>query len=140
MSLHGDAKDESTVDIDTTVQEKFITYPTGAKLAIKIISRLNKLAKFYGVKQRRTYVKEVKKLRIDLRFYRHVKKRSKAKKALKRLRTIAGTLLRELERKLPSEIFKAYEDDVALYRKVLGPVNTNVVTIGSWRLQHNNLK
>jgi len=31
--------------IDTTVQEKNITYPTDAKLAIKIINRLNKLAK-----------------------------------------------------------------------------------------------
>jgi IS5 family transposase len=36
---------ESTVLIDTTVQEKNITYPTDAKLAIKIINRLNKLAK-----------------------------------------------------------------------------------------------
>jgi IS5 family transposase len=34
--------------IDTTVQEKNITYPTDAKLAIKIINRLNKLAKRHG--------------------------------------------------------------------------------------------
>jgi IS5 family transposase len=31
------------------------------KLAIKIINRLNKLAKRHGIQQRRTYVKEVKK-------------------------------------------------------------------------------
>jgi len=36
------------------VQEKNITYPTGGKLAIKIINRLNKLAKAYGIQQRRT--------------------------------------------------------------------------------------
>jgi IS5 family transposase len=46
--------------LDTTVQEKNITYPTDAKLAIKIINRLNKLAKRHGIQQRRTYVKEVK--------------------------------------------------------------------------------
>ncbi|VVM17766.1 hypothetical protein BSPWISOXPB_727 [uncultured Gammaproteobacteria bacterium] len=51
---------ESTVLIDTTVQEKNITYPTDAKLAIKIINRLNKLAKRHGIQQRRTYVKELK--------------------------------------------------------------------------------
>ena len=38
-------------------QEKNITYPTDSKLAIKIINRLNKLAKKHGIKQRRTFVK-----------------------------------------------------------------------------------
>jgi hypothetical protein len=39
---------------DTTLQEKNITYPTDAKLAIKIINRLNKLAKRHGIQQRRS--------------------------------------------------------------------------------------
>ena len=74
---------------DTTVQEKNITYPTDSKLAIRIINRLNKIAKAHGVSQRRTFVKEVKSLRLDIRHFRHVKKRAKAKCALKRLRTTA---------------------------------------------------
>jgi hypothetical protein len=36
VALHGKQAQESTVSIDTTVQEKNITYPTDAKLAIKI--------------------------------------------------------------------------------------------------------
>jgi IS5 family transposase len=44
---------------------KNITYPTDAKLAIKIINRLNKLAKRHGIQQRRTYVKEVKNYRLS---------------------------------------------------------------------------
>jgi len=70
--------------------------------------------------QRRTFEKEVKSLRLDIRHFRHVKKRPKARRALKRLRTIAGILIRELRRKLPREILNEYhENDFVFYEKVL---------------------
>ena len=83
VALHGRLALEETVNIDTTVQEKYITYPTDAKLAIKIINRLCKLAQHNHIQQRRTYVKEVKNCRLSIRHFRHVKKRSKAEKSLK---------------------------------------------------------
>ncbi|SMN02581.1 Mobile element protein [uncultured Candidatus Thioglobus sp.] len=120
VALHGKTAQESTVLIDTTVQEKNITYPTDAKLAIKIINRLNKLAKHHAIKQRRTYVKEVKNCRLAIRHFRHVKKRAKAKKALTRLRTIANKLIRELQRKLPTHlVFETYQKDFLFYQQVL---------------------
>ncbi|KAF3981227.1 MAG: transposase, partial [Methylococcales symbiont of Hymedesmia sp. n. MRB-2018] len=120
VALHGKAAQEPTVLIDTTVQEKNITYPTDAKLAIKIINRLNKLAKHHTIKQRRTYVKEVKNCRLAIRHFRHVKKRAKAKKALTRLRTIANKLIRELQRKLPTHlVFETYQKDFLFYQQVL---------------------
>jgi len=120
IGLHGKAALEKAVNIDTTVQEKNITYPTDAKLAIKIINRLNKLAKHFGIKQRRTYVKEVKNCRLGIRHFRHVKKRKKAKRALKRLRTIANVLIRELRRQLPCwALFEHYQSDFLMYEKVL---------------------
>ena len=64
VNLHGEAVEHKTVNIDTTVQEKNITDPTDGKRAIKIINRLNKLAVQHGVKQRRTYIKEVKEMRL----------------------------------------------------------------------------
>ena len=119
VALHGKAAEESTVLVDTTVQEKAITYPTDSKLAIKIINRLNKLAKEEGVQQRRTFVKEVKSLRLACRHFRHVKRRGKARKALKRLRTIAGILLRELNRQLPPARLEQERERFELYEKVL---------------------
>jgi len=120
VKLHGCYAQEKIVNIDTTVQEKNITYPTDAKLAIKIINRLNKIAKKEGLKQRRTFAKEVKSKRLDIRHFRHVKKRAKARKALKRLRTIAGILIRELRRTLPRDTLnEKYEGDFVFYEKVL---------------------
>ena len=120
VGLHGELALEDCVNIDTTVQEKNITYPADSKLAIKIINRLNKIAKAHGILQRRTFVKEVKTLRLDIRHYRNVKKRAKARRALKRLRTIAGILIRELRRELPQHsLFECYQQDFLLYERVL---------------------
>lgn len=119
VALHGQAAEEKIVLVDTTVQEKNITYPTDSKLAIKIINKLNKLAKAHGIQQRRTFVKEVKELRLACRHFRQPKARSKARKALKRLRTIAGILRRELERQLPADVLEGLAAQFALYQRVL---------------------
>ncbi|MCF6191487.1 MAG: transposase [Cocleimonas sp.] len=120
VALHGKQALEETVNIDTTVQEKNITYPTDAKFAIKIINRLSRVAKHHGIQQRRTYKKEVKGLRLQIRHFRQPKRRSPAKKALKRLRTIAGILIRELRRRLPKyDLFEYYQKDFLLYERVL---------------------
>ncbi|VVM25074.1 IS1478 transposase [uncultured Gammaproteobacteria bacterium] len=101
VALHGKQAQESSVLIDTTVQEKKYHLPHRCQTCIKIINRLNKLAKRHGIQQRRTYVKEVKNCRLSIRHFRHVKKRAKAKKALTRLRTIANKLIRDYNANFP---------------------------------------
>ncbi len=102
-------KTTNDVLVDTTAQEKNITYPTDSKLLIKVIKRCNKIAKQEGVEQRQTYHRTMKKLLLKQRFAHHPKRKKEAKAALRKLRTIAGRLVRELERKLAQEAFARYE-------------------------------
>ncbi len=119
VALHPEASQEAHVIIDSTAQEKNITYPTDGKLAIKIIHALHKIAKAEGIGLRRTYLKEIKEHRITLRFFRHPKKKHKARSAMKRLRTIAGVLMRDMQRHFSEEQTKCYTESFSLYTQVL---------------------
>ena len=95
-----DKGDDNIAFIDSTVQEKNITYPTDAKLHRKIIKKCQKIVKDENLPIRQSYTRTLKKLAIDQRFRNHPKNKRKAIKADKRVRTIAGRLVRELERLL----------------------------------------
>ena len=116
INKHGkDAKDPN-VSIDTTAQEKNITYPTDAKLHKKIIDRCVKKAKKEHIKLRRSYKRTSKQLVRDTYNGTHPKRRKKSNAAKRKLKTIAGRLIRELERKLPEG---NYTKELTLYKKVL---------------------
>jgi IS5 family transposase len=117
--LHPEAKNEKEVQIDTTVQEKNITFPTDAKLAKKVIDNCTKIAKREGVKQRQTYKRVAKQHLRDAYFGHHPKRKRKATMARKKLRTIGKRVLRELERKLPEPILRQYESEFSNYKKAL---------------------
>jgi len=119
VSLHGKDSQEKQVIIDTTVQEKNVTYPTDGKLAIKMIHHLHRIAKEEEIQLRRTYVKEIKKHRISLRFFRHPKKIKKARAAMKRLGTIVGILMRDISRNFTQEQLTKHKEAFELYTKVI---------------------
>jgi len=119
VALHGKACEEKQVIVDTTVQEKNVTYPTNGKLAIKMIHHLHNIAKREKMQLRRTYIKEIKQHRIALRFFRHPKKIKKAKAAMKRLETIVGILIRDISRNLSKERLAYYQETFDLFLKVI---------------------
>lgn len=86
--------------IDSTVQEKNITYPTDAKLHKKIVRKVLGIVHELGLPLRQSYTFVLKWVYRDQRFRNHPKNRKKALRADKKLRTIAGRLVRELKRNL----------------------------------------
>ena len=94
---------EQTAFIDSTVQEKNVTFPTDSKLLNKITDHCHKVAKAEGIKVRQSYAKEIKCLKLTQRFRGKSHSRKKVARADRRMRTIAGRLVRELLRELPSD-------------------------------------
>lgn len=119
VRLHGRDAMSKQVLSDTTVQENNTTYPTDAKLAKRIIDKGTRIAKQEGVIQRQSYTRVSKQLLRDTFNSQHPKRRKKAQKAQKKLNTIAGRILRELQHKLPEEILPDYQDELARYQSVL---------------------
>lgn len=111
---HGD-----TLSGDTTVQEKNITYPTDDKLYKKIIKKCQKIADKEDVELRQSYTKTVKQLGFVQRLKRKKGGEVKARKASKKIKTIAGRLVRELDRKLTSEGLQRWGGDLSLFNRVL---------------------
>jgi len=119
VEMHGESAEEEQIIIDSTVQESNLTFPTDGKLALKIIIHLLRIVKKENIKLRRSYVKELKQLRIQLRFYRHPRKLKKALGAMKRIRAIAKILMRDIERKMDDETVALYKEKFEFYLKVL---------------------
>lgn len=116
IRVNGKDGNEDEGTIDTTVQEKNITYPTDNKLHRKIIKKCVAIAEKENIELRQSYTRTLKKLSVDQRFRNHPKNHKKARKADRKVKTIAGRLVRELERKLPAGLYAA---ELVLFQKVL---------------------
>ncbi len=117
IRVNGGDADDGHVSVDTTVQEKNITFPTDDKLHKKIIRKCHQIAERKGLPMRQSYCRTLKKLSVDQRFRNHPKNKAKARKADRKVKTIAGRLVREQERNLPAE--SKYHSDLVLFKKVL---------------------
>ena len=148
VDIHGDDAKEDGPIIDSTVQEKEITFPTDYWLHGSIIKKCRKIAKDEDITLRRSYTREEKALLRTIRFSKGKKTAKKKKKATKRLKTIAGDLVRELGRKLSDDAIARYRDELDLFERVLsqekGTKNKvyslhgpQVVCIAKWKKQKN---
>ena len=68
IRINGKDSNEDGGVIDTTVQEKNITYPTDNKLHRKIINKCVAIADREGLELRQRYSRTLKQLALDQRF------------------------------------------------------------------------
>lgn len=119
IRINGKDGEDKYLTGDTTIQEKNITYPTDDKLYKKIIKKCHGIAEKEDLELRQSYRYTVKKLSIIQRLRRNKGGDVKARKASKKIKTIAGRLIRDIERKLPAQSLMRYGSDLELYKRVL---------------------
>ncbi|MEB0118773.1 hypothetical protein QN395_20025 [Undibacterium sp. RTI2.2] len=91
------------VNVDTTVQDKAIAFPTDARLYHKARAALVRQAKKCRLQLRQSDERLSKRDLMMNGRYAHAKQMKRARSMQKRLRTYLGCVIRDIERKLQSQ-------------------------------------
>ncbi len=81
------------------MQPKNVTHPTDAKLMLKAVEQLGKLARRHDVPLRQSYVRVAKRAALMAGRYAHAKQFKRCNRELKFPRTHLGRLIRDIRRK-----------------------------------------
>ena len=103
MEHHGLKPSEiKRVNVDTTVQEKAIAFPTDARLYNKARQALVRCARKAGIKLRQSYVRVGQRALFKQSRYAAARQRHRAQQQTRKLRTYLGRVIRDIERKISS--------------------------------------
>jgi IS5 family transposase len=122
IDLYGEEvikREVKEVRVDTTVQEKNITFPTDRKLYEKTIEYCKRIAKAENIKLKRTYTFEIRKLKAQLRFARKPKNYRKLIRTQKKLHRIAFKIYNDLVEQMNPIPKQTYYDTFNVLYKVL---------------------
>jgi IS5 family transposase len=109
----------AVVNIDTTVQDKAITYPTDARLYHKARGALVRIAKQMGMDLRQSYERLSKLALAKNGRYAQARQMKRARREQKRLKTYLGCVIRDIERKLAARSAQAGPQEVARLCRLL---------------------
>lgn len=88
------------LNVDTTVQEKAISFPTDARLYHRMREQLVNKAKVHGIELRQSFSRLSKNALFMQGRYRHARQGKRANKQVRKLKTYLGRVLRDIERKV----------------------------------------
>ena len=89
------------INVDATVQEKEVRFPTDARLYDRARQRLVDEAKKRDIDIQQNYNRKSKQLIARQSRYAHVRQIKRAKRCTRKLRTYLGRVIRDIERKCP---------------------------------------
>jgi transposase, IS5 family len=89
------------VNVDTTVQEKDIRFPTDARLYYRVRQRLVVAAKQRDLPLRQNYNRNAKQLLAQQSRYAHARQMKRARGCTRKLKTYLGRVIRDIGRKCP---------------------------------------
>lgn len=113
-----------TAFTDSIVQEKNVTFPRTSKLPVKIVTNCHKASKSEWVNVRRQYTREVKCLKLTLRFRRKNNNNArKVREADMSTHSLVGKPVRKLLRKLSAD--SAYMERLRLCMKLFKDEKVN---------------
>ena len=95
--------DLNRIIVDTTVQPKNVMFPTDARLLNRAREILVRLAKRHGVTLRQSYARVGKFALIQHQRYAHAKQFKRANRALKKLKTYLGRVIRDVARRIEGD-------------------------------------
>lgn len=87
------------VVVDTTVMEKNIAFPTDSQLLNRVREHLVREAERLGIELRQNYNREAPELVKKAGRYAHAKQMNRVKGTVRKLKTIVGRVVRDIERK-----------------------------------------
>jgi IS5 family transposase len=92
------------VNVDTTVQEKAVAFPTEARLYHKARRALVRAARSAGISLRQTYVRLGRQALARQGRYAHARQMKRVRRETKRLRQYLGRVIRDIRRKCPRPV------------------------------------
>ncbi len=109
------------LNVDTTVQEKAISFPTDAKLYHRMREKLVELSKECGVELRQSYTRKSKYSLLMRSRYALCRQMRRSKRELKNVKKYLGRVVRDIERKIEGneEFVGVFSDSLTLARRLL---------------------
>ncbi len=109
------------VTVDTTVQEKAVSFPTDSKLLNRSRERLVKLCREHGVLLRQSYVRKGPQALFQAHRYGHARQFRRMRGQVKKLRTYLGRVVRDIERKIAAQPERqaVFAAELALAKRLL---------------------
>ena len=114
-------RDFKRVTVDTSVQEKAITFPTDSKLLNRSRERLVKLCQCNGIKLRQTYARKGPQAALKASRYAHAKQMNRLRRQVRTLRTYLGRVVRDIERQIADNPVcqRVFADELAMAKRLL---------------------